>query len=656
MKTSLYFFLALAFSISAFGQNQYYGSFHGNGSGLTNVNSAILNGLPASSYVLLQGNPENGYALNAQYFGATGTGTNDDSVGINAAILVASNLNLAVYMPPGIYAISNSVIVSVPLWGAGNQLTICRNYMFITNAVDPLPFRMENGAQLADFQITNMFIYPAKTNVYQACFGMETNDTASIFYTYRMLCYGDADGAYFSTATNHEWIDVGSTFNTRWDTIAETAAAGETCNFTDILYQTTLVVSNTSGMAFFTPVNRRAFNLNTTGTGSLSVYGGSMSVITNGVGKESLCYYICNVASTGAGGNVVVHSCKFFGLATNTFGNGFDDFGSSYNWTFDAGIPWNGYFQPNPQLANDAASQTYISQVWFPSPTLIGSIGGGIPAIVNLSPGTFVTNNAATAASNSVAFSSYTYVGNFVGNNYSTTNQSFLFSGNTNNYVEINVQNQNNGTNASSDLVATAPNGNASQGYVDLGINSQTFVGGQGYIGSSNDSYLYFQNIPTNTYGKNLYIGNAATNGTFIFFGTSPLINTPYNFTNEAVFSPSNAVFNVALIIPGGGTLGTVVNTNWILGGKYSFPYPILVNAEAVLGITAVAGAANMTLEIAGNTTNSVAVQSIVTSLTSASTNQITGFIPANTTFDFTNKSTGVGDGATLYGGQYIIQ
>jgi formylmethanofuran dehydrogenase subunit C len=72
--------------------------------------------------------------------------------------------------------------------------------------------------------------------------------------------------------------------------------------------------------------------------------------------------------------------------------------------------------------------------------------------------------------------------------------------GNLNNYLQLNIQNTNQGTVASSDVVATANNGNELINYIDMGINSQNFSGD---IGDSNDAYLY-------STGNDLHIGNAS--------------------------------------------------------------------------------------------------------------------------------------------------
>lgn len=72
------------------------------------------------------------------------------------------------------------------------------------------------------------------------------------------------------------------------------------------------------------------------------------------------------------------------------------------------------------------------------------------------------------------------------------------FQGDNQYYTQINVKNINSSSLASSDIVATADNGNESIHFVDLGINSSTYTGG--LVGYENDAYLL--NV-----GKDLYVG-----------------------------------------------------------------------------------------------------------------------------------------------------
>jgi hypothetical protein len=77
-----------------------------------------------------------------------------------------------------------------------------------------------------------------------------------------------------------------------------------------------------------------------------------------------------------------------------------------------------------------------------------------------------------------------------------------------NSYLQLNIQNKSNGELASSDLVATADNGNETMNYVDLGINSSGNA--SGYFGTANDAYLY-------NLGQNLLIGTGTADKSLVF-------------------------------------------------------------------------------------------------------------------------------------------
>jgi hypothetical protein len=84
--------------------------------------------------------------------------------------------------------------------------------------------------------------------------------------------------------------------------------------------------------------------------------------------------------------------------------------------------------------------------------------------------------------------------------------------GNLNNYLQLNIQNTNNGVSGSSDVVATANNGNESSNYIDMGINNENY--NQNFIGNANDAYVY-------STGNHLHIGNVSNYPVQIFAGSS---------------------------------------------------------------------------------------------------------------------------------------
>jgi len=102
------------------------------------------------------------------------------------------------------------------------------------------------------------------------------------------------------------------------------------------------------------------------------------------------------------------------------------------------------------------------------------------------------------------------------------------FESNVNNYSQINVRNENTGSEASSDIVATADNGDEFYYYVNLGINGSNYD--PGFIGGPNDAYLY-------SLSKNFHIGNAAADGSHLgFFVGGDNVNT----YNKLTLSPNN--------------------------------------------------------------------------------------------------------------------
>jgi hypothetical protein len=80
-----------------------------------------------------------------------------------------------------------------------------------------------------------------------------------------------------------------------------------------------------------------------------------------------------------------------------------------------------------------------------------------------------------------------------------------------NNYAEVNNQNTNIGSAASTDFVATNNSGSATSYYVNLGINNSNY---NGIIGVGNDSYLF----NTGSTNSNFYIGNTNPSGNLSFF------------------------------------------------------------------------------------------------------------------------------------------
>ena len=92
-----------------------------------------------------------------------------------------------------------------------------------------------------------------------------------------------------------------------------------------------------------------------------------------------------------------------------------------------------------------------------------------------------------------------------------TSNTIANFKGSIDSYLQLNVKNSSNGTNASSDIVATADNGTDTTFYIDMGINGSNYSPSTENFGGPNDGYLY-------TYAKNLLIGTGKAAQILYFF------------------------------------------------------------------------------------------------------------------------------------------
>ena len=102
------------------------------------------------------------------------------------------------------------------------------------------------------------------------------------------------------------------------------------------------------------------------------------------------------------------------------------------------------------------------------------------------------------------------------GGDANSPNNLVTLTGDVNGYLQLNIQNKNNSNFASSDIVATANNGNSDPNdntyYIDFGINSLGYTtGNSNILNGSNSAYLYSN-------ATEFYIGNGAPNYPLIFF------------------------------------------------------------------------------------------------------------------------------------------
>ena len=145
--------------------------------------------------------------------------------------------------------------------------------------------------------------------------------------------------------------------------------------------------------------------------------------------------------------------------------------------------------------------------------------------------------------------------------------------GNTNSYAQLNIQNNNAGTNASSDVVATADNGNEFTNYIDMGINSS--VNSAGFFGAANDAYLY-------NLGQNMLIGTGTAAKSLVFMtgGTSQATNERMRITGTGSVGIGTNAPAATLDVNGtyklgaaGTALTNIIKTNVTVTDAVTFTY-----------------------------------------------------------------------------------
>ena len=147
------------------------------------------------------------------------------------------------------------------------------------------------------------------------------------------------------------------------------------------------------------------------------------------------------------------------------------------------------------------------------------SVGGNlyVGGNINLSGTTNIINSPTGIFTGNTAGFGALYAG--ITGSYSFQSQTVLqISSNFNGYAQVNNQNINAGTGASTDYVATMDTGTATSGYIDMGINSSAFNGATaGQTASyAGDGYLYVQANATGSIG-NLLIGTTGSTGNIFF-------------------------------------------------------------------------------------------------------------------------------------------
>ena len=126
----------------------------------------------------------------------------------------------------------------------------------------------------------------------------------------------------------------------------------------------------------------------------------------------------------------------------------------------------------------------------------------------------FIINQSGSVAINTGSFDINNPEALLIVSHDDTTYNLIVGKSNTNNYSQFNLKNFSSGSLASSDIVATADDGDENQGFIDMGINSSTYYNPY-FVGRARDAYLY-------STGDDLWIGNASTNKRVAIFSGGP--------------------------------------------------------------------------------------------------------------------------------------
>ena len=113
--------------------------------------------------------------------------------------------------------------------------------------------------------------------------------------------------------------------------------------------------------------------------------------------------------------------------------------------------------------------------------------------------------------------------------------------GNVNSYLQLNIQNRSTGNAVSSDVVATADNGDETNNFIDLGINGSGY--NQGLFGGANDAYLY-------NAGQNFYIGNTTGNKRLGLLTSGGTVGDASTGGNERLTVDQNGLVGINTISP----------------------------------------------------------------------------------------------------------
>lgn len=211
----------------------------------------------------------------------------------------------------------------------------------------------------------------------------------------------------------------------------------------------------------------------------------------------------------------------------------------------------------------------------------------------------------------------------------------------TNGYTDINFETAN--------TIAAVPGSTVLHFAVGRSIDPSAGVYTNNYIELVDQDNFFFLINGT------IYGGVKGHTGNLIWYQNNTT-NTPMFEVNRS----SNFVMVTNLIVGNETNIAsfTIVNTNWISGQLYTNQTgrPIQVIMPCQITMTGVAGNSTFALRVTGVTTNALSMTTLITSLATSLTNQVSAWVAAGGTFTGTNLSSGTGDsGGPVNGGQYMV-
>jgi len=279
------------------------------------------------------------------------------------------------------------------------------------------------------------------------------------------------------------------------------------------LTASTTVVGNISAVTFGnTGATFTGASLNATGNVLASTVGASFLTASTATIGNIAAVIFGNTGATFTGltgafsGNVIGGLAQFAAINSTPIGNALASTGAFTTLTASGIVTFTS--------ATDATSLG-SGALQVTGGASIGKnlyVGGNLNIIGN---SFVVTSNSGVFYGNAVGSGAlYAGVTGYVPQEF-TTIQS---TGNWNGYIQINNQNINNGSSASTDFVATADNGTASDTFIDMGINSSQYSVAGFALSRANDGYLYVHGNTT-TGGGNLLLATMHNND--IIFATN---------------------------------------------------------------------------------------------------------------------------------------